>query len=275
MKFDKFPKYLKKAGRRAQNIARYGLSDEGRKRKKADKAKRREAKFSDASRWQDAEIGVRRQYGSYDEYLSHQVAKFDKIADRLHEKEDEDTAEFQRRFALCEELREARTVLCLGARLGTEVKALHNLGYFAVGIDLNPGEGNPYVLVGDFHRIVFPDKSVDAIYCNALDHVFDLERLLGEIRRLLSPQGIFIADLLEGFEEGFTPGEFEAMMWRDRQSFIDRIRMISGFRVEAQRDMGYTRRDHWTQVVFRQHSDLPGDQPSLSSDDANEAKLES
>ena len=47
-------------------------------------------------------------------------------------------------------------MLCLGARLGTEVRALHNLGYFAIGIDLNPGVDNPYVLMGDFHKLVFP-----------------------------------------------------------------------------------------------------------------------
>ncbi len=141
--------------------------------------------------------------------------------------------------------------MCLGARLGTEVRALHALGHFAVGIDLNPGEGNGYVLPGDFHAIVFPDGSLDAIYSNALDHVFALDRLVGEVRRLLRPGGLFVLDLMQGYEEGNVPGEFEATIWRDRDSFIERIVELGGFASEGVRDLGYTRRDHWTQVVLR------------------------
>ena len=188
--------------------------------------------------WRQAgrnDSGARRRYASYDEYVAHQASKLDKIAPRLHEKEDEDFAEFRRRFAMCAALDGARSVLCLGARLGTEVRALHDLGYFAVGIDLNPGERNPYVLPGDFHQIVFPDGAVDAIYTNALDHVFSLERVVGEVARLLSRGGIFIADLELGSEEGFVPGEYEAAMWRDHEALIERIKTLGRFEV-APRD---------------------------------------
>jgi hypothetical protein len=125
------------------------------------------------------------------------------------------------------------------------------LGYFAVGIDLNPGERNPHVLPGDFHRIVFPTGSVDAVYTNALDHVFSLEQLVGEVQRLLRPGGIFVADLELGSEEGFVPGEYEAVMWRDHGRLIDQIKALGGFEVEQVRDLGKARRDQWTQVVFR------------------------
>jgi SAM-dependent methyltransferase len=142
-------------------------------------------------------------------------------------------------------------VLCLGARLGTEVRALHELGYFAVGIDLNPGPNNPYVLPGDFHRIVFADDSIDAVYTNALDHVFSLDRVVGEIRRVLRPGGVFLADLELGSEEGFIPGEYESAMWRDHRVLIEKIRELGRLSLEQVRDLGRTRRDEWTQVVFR------------------------
>jgi SAM-dependent methyltransferase len=243
-----------KAWRRVSNIARYGLGPEARAKKKAAKQTVREARFADPERWQRAEDEVKRAYASYDEYLSHQTAKLEGISDRLEETEEQDFAEFTRRFASCAALQGVRSVLCLGARSGTEVRALHGLGHFAVGIDLNPGEKNAYVLPGDFHAIVFPDDSLDAIYTNALDHVFSLERVLGEVQRLLRPGGPFIADLVQGYEEGFIPGEFESVHWRDRQSFITRVAQLGRFEVEETRELGRHRRDLWTQVVFRKSS---------------------
>jgi SAM-dependent methyltransferase len=240
-----------KALKRLSNISKYGLGAQARERKRADKEQRRQERFQDVELWEHGEQGARRRYASYDEYVEHQASKLDKIAPRLREKEDEDFAEFRRRFETCAALSGARAVLCLGARLGTEVRALHDLGYFAVGIDLNPGERNPYVLPGDFHRIVFPGGSVDAVYTNALDHVFSLEQLVGEVQRLLRPGGVFLAELELGSEEGFIPGEFESAMWRDHERLIDQIKHLGRFEVEQVRDLGRTRRDQWTQVVFR------------------------
>jgi len=240
-----------KALKRLSNISKYGLGAQAREHKRADKEQRRHERFQDAELWEHNAEGARRRYASYDEYVEHQGSKLDKIAHRLREKEDEDFAEFRRRFATCAALDGARSVLCLGARLGTEVRALHDLGYFAVGIDLNPGERNPHVLPGDFHHIVFASGSIDAIYTNALDHVFSLEKLVGEVQRLLRPGGVFVADLELGSEEGFIPGEYESAMWRDHQALIDRIRTLGRFAIEQVRDLGKTRRDQWTQVVFR------------------------
>ncbi|MGF1640384.1 MAG: class I SAM-dependent methyltransferase [Rhodospirillales bacterium] len=236
--------------KRISNILRYGVGDHARQRKQADKAKAREARFQSGLWAEQGDIATRK-YASYEEYLAHQASKFERVVDRLHETEDEDLTEFTRRFRDCAPLAEARSVLCLGARLGTEVRALHALGHFAVGIDLNPGEGNACVLPGDFHAVVFPDGSVDAIYTNCLDHVFDLERMIAEIRRMLRPRGLFIADVLAGYEEGFTPGAYEATHWRSAEAFIGRIAALGPFAVEQVRDLGHHRRDHWTQAVFR------------------------
>lgn len=242
---------MKKVVRRISNISKYGLGPEGRARKQADKARQRHERFFESDRWQVGEDEARRQYASYDEYLGHQASKLDQIVDRLQETEADDLEEFKRRFASCAPLRAARSVLCLGARLGTEVKALHALGHFAIGIDLNPGKDNAYVLPGDFHRLVFPDGSLDAVYTNALDHVFALDKVIGEVRRVLRPGGLFVTDLELGYDEGFTPGEYEATHWRDQQSLIEKIRTLGAFEVDPARDLGKTRRDQWTQVVFR------------------------
>jgi SAM-dependent methyltransferase len=243
-----------KALKRLSNISKYGLGAQARERKRADKEQRRHTRFYDADLWEHSEEGARRRYATYDEYVAHQASKLDQIAPRLREKEDEDFAEFRRRFATCAALDGARSVLCLGARLGTEVRALHDLGYFAVGIDLNPGERNPYVLPGDFHRILFPSGSIDAVYTNALDHVFSLQKMVQEVQRLLRPGGVFVADLELGSEEGFTPGEYESAMWRNHERLIDRIKDLGRFEVAETRDLGRTRRDHWTQVVFRKRA---------------------
>ena len=240
-----------KALKRLSNISKYGLGPGARERKRADKEQARQERFYQSGLWEHGEDGARRKYASYEEYVDHQASKLDLIAHRLREKEDEDFAEFRQRFETCAVLAGARSVLCLGARLGTEVRALHDLGYFAIGIDLNPGENNPYVLPGDFHRIVFPGGSVDAVYTNALDHVFSLENVVGEVQRVLRPGGVFVADLELGSAEGFVPGEYESVMWRDQQALIERIRDLGKFAIEGVRDLGRTRRDQWTQVAFR------------------------
>jgi SAM-dependent methyltransferase len=237
--------------KRIRNIIKYGLGPEAKAKKNADKEKQRKIRFWENKQWQQNTGFAKRQYASYDEYVTHQTAKLDKVLPRLLETETEDFAEFKRRFQDCVPLSEARSILCLGARIGTEVKALHALGYFAVGIDLNPGKDNYYVLPGDFHQIVFPDASIDAIYCNTLDHTFDLAKLIYEVHRLLRPQGLFITDLVQGFEEGWIPGEYEATHWRDANTIIQEIRRLGNFQLDHVRDLGFHRRDRWTQAVFR------------------------
>ena len=41
---------------------------------------------------------ARRKYGSYEEYVTHQASKLDKILDRLQDSLEEDYEEFVRRF---------------------------------------------------------------------------------------------------------------------------------------------------------------------------------
>jgi SAM-dependent methyltransferase len=234
------------------NLLRYGWGRAGKQRRRAAEALRRRERFDDAGRWTREEDGLaRRRYESYAAYVAHQASKLEGVRRSLSESAEEDFAEFRRRFQGCAQLAEARSVLCLGARLGTEVRALHSLGHFAVGIDLNPGEDNPYVLRGDFHHLVLPDGCVDAVYTNCLDHVFDLAQVVREVRRVLRPSGIFLVDLVRGYDEGYTPGEFEATSWSDSQAFLDRIAAAGGLRLEGVRDLGPLRLETWRQAVFR------------------------
>jgi len=142
-------------------------------------------------------------------------------------------------------------VLCLGARLGTEVKALHGLGHFAVGMDLNPGPGNELVLPGDFRRIVFPDGAADAVYTNSLDHVSDFAQMMREVYRVLRSGGLFIVDHAKGYDEGFVPGNYEATHWATSESLYQRICEGGMFARAGHRNLDQFRRDEYQQMLFR------------------------
>lgn len=87
---------------------------------------------------------LRRKFRTYEDYLKRQKAKLKK---KLHsEYEVKYREELKKRLRETPFLKEGMVVLCLGARIGTEVKAFHDIGCFAVGIDLNPGKENKYVL---------------------------------------------------------------------------------------------------------------------------------
>lgn len=148
----------------------------------------------------DATAGVAgRTYRSYDSYVAQQRSKLALL----------DLSSYDQTFraGLAARLRDGggdwagRSVLCLAARVGTEVRAFHDVGAFAVGIDLNPGRDNRWVLPGDFHDLVFPAGSVDAVYCNSLDHAFDLSRTLGQVHQVLKPGGVFLVDAQQGADE--------------------------------------------------------------------------
>ena len=122
------------------------------------------------------------------------------------------------------------TVLCLGARIGTEVKAFLDLGAVATGIDLNPGPNNPHVVIGDFHQLSAEPHSLDVVYTNSLDHAFDLDRIANEVRRVLKPNGIFIVEAVHGRDRGINPGFFESFFWENIEALVGAIEK-AGFAV--------------------------------------------
>ena len=56
-----------------------------------------------------------------------------------------------------------KSILCVGARLGGEVRAFTRLGALAVGIDFNPGVRNAWSMWGDATRLQFADSAFDFV----------------------------------------------------------------------------------------------------------------
>lgn len=214
------------------------------------KRQRRETAFFDGD-WSHGGTVSQRRYANYGAYLDHQKSKLGTIKGRLEKDREQALESFLRRFESCAQLKPRSRVLCLGARLGTEVEAFIRLGHFAVGIDLNPGEDNPFVMTGDFHRLVFADESLDVVYTNCLDHLFDLEAVGSEITRVLQPGGIAMVDIVNGYEEGYVAGGFEATHWARAEDFAKQLAEASGLRLEGHRSLASLGKADWCQVVFR------------------------
>ena len=163
----------------------------------------------------------RREYRTYAEYVTHQQSKlnFADLAayDRTYR------AQLHARLAAWQPPAAGAPVLCLAARLGTEVRAFQDLGCFAVGVDLNPGPQNRFVLFGDFHELAFPAASAAVVFTNSLDHAFALDKLLGEVRRVLQPEGCLIVEAVQGDAEGVTPDFYASLWWSRVDDLVRRI----------------------------------------------------
>lgn len=173
----------------------------------------------------DKEGFVHREYGSYEEYIEHQRQKLDEILKIGRGFSNQDVAEarlrFYRRFRHLVRLvpRDA-VILCLGARQGTEVEVLGDLGFRnAYGIDLNPGPENELVRPGDFNRLEEADGSIDVVYSNSLDHALDLDAFFAEHARVLRPQGFALYDVHQDYRPG-QPAPFEASLWLRREDVL-------------------------------------------------------
>lgn len=150
-----------------------------------------------------------RDYDDYQHYLEHQAAKLPSV---LAKHGDKIAASPELTARLSPFVTHGQSVLCLGARLGGEVLSFWQMGCFAVGIDIAPGN-SATVLLGDFHEIAFPNRSIDVIYCNAFDHAKDMPSVFYEIYRTLKPCGVLIADIAGGTQEECFPGAYEACWW--------------------------------------------------------------
>ena len=192
--------------------------------------------------WQQSGSVRRRTYPSYEAYAEHQKAKLGHR--KLTRYNPQFIAALGRRLALITPP-VAGSVLCLAARSGAECAAFINLGCFAVGIDLNPGAANRYVVTGDFHDLQYADRTVDVVYTNSLDHAFDLDRILEQVARVLKKDGRFIVEIVD--PNGNGPGDYEAIWWSsidDVVSLIERRGFAAGDRIQFD--------EPWkgTQVVF-------------------------
>lgn len=164
-----------------------------------------------AAAWVDDGTWRRRAYASVEQYQAHQRSKLDAMPGFVAD------VDAQVEAVLAERLPAGvagASVLCLGARLGGEVRAFRAAGAFAVGVDLNPGAGNRWVLPGDFHALDFAGASVDVVFTNALDHALDLPKVAAEVARVVKPGGVVVAEVGLGTAEGGVFGEWEAVEWR-------------------------------------------------------------
>jgi SAM-dependent methyltransferase len=201
--------------------------------------------------WKHGGTVSSRTYVSREEYVAHQREKLDQKQGQTFLSREKAIRRFRRRFKLINGLPARASIVCLAARRGEEVEALIGLGHFAVGIDLNPGADNPYVVTGDFHALQFADGSVDCIYTNSLDHAFDLPQILGEVRRVLKPGGRFVVDIVYGHEEGYVVGDHDAMHWGRSEDFAKHLAATGGFRLETFRDLAAHGSEFWTQAIMR------------------------
>ena len=175
---------------------------------------------------------LKRDYASYDEYLTHQKLKLDEMVKMKGGFSNFDIFDFRLKFyvrfrQIAKLLPLDARILCCGARQGTEVDVLHDLGFVnARGIDLNPGSDNPLVSVGDMMKLDDPDNSVDLLYSNCIDHAFDLDRMIAEHARVLKPEGYLLYDIGINMEEGGGP--FEAISWDRTEDVV--LRLLECFR---------------------------------------------
>lgn len=194
--------------------------------------------------WDKSDNFQQRSYPSYEAYVAHQGSKLSKL-DLTKYNVEFSTALQKRVGKVLDGFKPGGNVLCLGARTGAECDAFIKLGYFPIGIDLNPGEGNRYVVLGDFHDLQYANKSVDIVYTNALDHAFDLEKIVSEVTRVLKDDGVFIAEIVDPSVRG--PGDYEAIWWKTLDDVVGRIEK-AGVTVWEHADFEYPWQGR--QVVF-------------------------
>jgi SAM-dependent methyltransferase len=102
-----------------------------------------------------------------------------------------------------------KAILCVGARLGGEVRALTGLGALAVGIDFNPGVRNPWVQWGDATRIQFANATFDYVYTNVVDHIAPLPRFLADAMRVLRSGGRLVLHVAHNKRDAWSVQTFE------------------------------------------------------------------
>ena len=200
---------LRRLVRRVGGAIRRALTAPARRRA------RREAEETLGASWEKDPRGFQvRRYRDHASYVAHQRAKRDRWdAKDLADHDQRLRTILTGRLSRYAPVTPGMAVLCLGARMGGEVAAFRDLGCFAVGIDLNPGPANAYVLPGDFHELPFPPACIDLIFTNSLDHVSDIDRIMGELRRVLKSSGLLIVEAVRGSGEGVVPKFYESFFW--------------------------------------------------------------
>ena len=162
--------------------------------------------------WVPTKEGRQRMYFDDEDYRRHQASKLKWHQRGLIGVYHTRKASYKTRFQSW--AIPGRSVLCLGARDGMEVEAFRELGCFAWGIDLAHPKDSYFVTTGDMHRLDrdFPQKCVDVVYTNALDHVLHLWKVAFGVQQILKPDGFWWVD---AHTHGQRGGAFESYDWPD------------------------------------------------------------
>lgn len=99
---------------------------------------------------------------------------------------------------------EGKSVLCVGARLGAEVRVFIRLGALAIGYDFNPGPRNPWVVYGTGAPMQWGSRLFDYVYTNILDHIVPRMPFFHEVERTLKTGGIFITHVDQNRPDNYS-----------------------------------------------------------------------
>jgi SAM-dependent methyltransferase len=166
-----------------------------------------------------------RSYNNYDDYIKHQKSKFIIRERYLSSNFEAKTENFYSDFKKIGDF-SGKNILCLASRDGAEVKAFRKLNSYAIGIDLMYPKNSKFVHYGDFHEIPYPDGVFDYVFTNSLDHSFDINKILSEVKRVLNKDGTFLCNIVIGHAEGFKyfkEGPHESFTWSKRKDLVDKI----------------------------------------------------
>jgi 4-amino-4-deoxy-L-arabinose transferase-like glycosyltransferase/SAM-dependent methyltransferase len=125
------------------------------------------------------------------------------------------------------------SVLCIGCRNGVELDLLRARGLEPVGIDLFSQRRD--ILVMDMHDLLFPADSFDAVYAShSLEHAYDLDEVLSEIRRVTRDGGVVAVEVpvrhkasdedriefsgLDEVRERLIPLSSRMLLWEEREA---------------------------------------------------------
>ncbi|PSF38248.1 hypothetical protein C7H19_07205 [Aphanothece hegewaldii CCALA 016] len=186
----------------------------------------KEWKDSSWTQWEEEENSFKiRQYENYEHYVRHQKSKLERfmVTNNAWIKNYDKVYYEVLKERLKPHIQKRMSVLCLAARLGTEVRSFIDLGCFAVGIDLNPGQENKYVVVGDFHHLQYADESIDLVFTNSFDHALMPNKIISEVKRVLQPNGRFIIEIALGLQQGTDPGDYESFFWNQIEDIVELV----------------------------------------------------
>ncbi len=200
----------------------------------------------------------KRKYKNYKSYIQHQQSKLTGSMNMQWLKTYDNDYHLSLYMRLCDlelPLR-GKSVLCLGARIGTEVRAFIDNGCFAVGIDVNPGPSNQLVVSGDFHELVYADSSVDIVFTNSIDHCLDIIKIVKESKRVLRNGGYMIIEELGKSGKG----PFESFAYDDFNDVLD-VFYNNGFKLVHRKEFGQRKQggDKGTLIVLQVKKDIVKD----------------